>query len=936
MHPPPFRLTVFGPPRLDGLAGIVANSGPRRHALLAIVSASGTAGVTRDRVLGLLWPDADQDRARHNLNQTLYALRRDTKAELIAGTTELRLDPSVCAADIVAFDTAIAEGRPADALAVYAGPLLDGAFLADAPAFAHWLDGERDRRARQATVAAEAVATASERDADPTTAVAAWRRVAALDPLSGRVAERLMRALVRAGDRGGALRHAEQHTAFLARELETTPDAQVVALADELRGAAPAPLPAARVQVVPPAPIASPPAPPIPPRPTPASVAAAPSPAPTPRHTRRRNQLRAVAAVVAGLVVIAAPRRSDIAYAEGDYIVLGDFVNLSRDTLLSRTAGAAFAAALGQSRHVAMLPRPRIASALRRMRRPDTTSLLDPVTAREVAIREQVQLVVTGEILEVGGELQVVTHVTDAATGRDLRTRSRRIADRGELLDALDALGADVRRDLGDARTAVAAAVPLPKVTTSSLEALRLYDDAERAKNAADLGRGMDRLTAAVAADSDFAQARSALGALLVYLNRPREAEPHFAAATRLAEHLPPSEALPISAQVNASRGRWSEAIAAMRSYLALHPQDAEKWVRLGGYLRRARRTREALAAFDSAAARVPLEAGDELAIAALWADESRRVSDARAASDSARAHYERAFALDSTLRTYAYVNHQYGEALVALGMIDSARAVFRQMLDRPPNDRARGLRSLGYLAAWEGRFTTASRLFADAASVSTAERQWTSAVRSEALAGAVLVHAGRASAGLPALRHAAATGRAHDGEMRLMRYVVAPLAQGGDAANAAELVRWMRGAMLGGDALAASIMQEASGNVLVAQRRGVAGRDSLAMAMRGDSSTWTRALLAGAEAAAGDLQAAVRRYEEVAPRFSFGGEEQFMTQLAPYWIGRHREQLGELVAAKAAYARFVRSFAPTVPAEELPLAVADARRRLAALEQRP
>ena len=168
------------------------------------------------------------------------------------------------------------------------------------------------------------------------------------------------------------------------------------------------------------------------------------------------------------------------------------------------------------------------------------------------------------------------------------------------------------------------------------------------------------------------------------------------------------------------------------------------------------------------------------------------------------------------------------------------------------------------------------------------------------------------------------------------MRYVAAPLAQSGDAAGAAELVRWMRGAMLPGDALAASIMQEASGIVLVAQRRGVAGRDSLAAAMRGDSSAWTRALLAEAEAAAGNLPAAARQYEELAPRFSFGGEEQFMTQLAPYWIGRYREQLGDLAAAKAAYARFVSSFTPTVPAEELPLAVADARRRLQAIEQRP
>ncbi|MDB4912592.1 MAG: hypothetical protein JWM95_236, partial [Gemmatimonadetes bacterium] len=46
--------------------------------------------------------------------------------------------------------------------------------------------------------------------------------------------------------------------------------------------------------------------------------------------------------------------------------------------------------------------------------------------------------------------------------------------------------------------------------------------------------------------------------------------------------------------------------------------------------------------------------------------------------------------------------------------------------------------------------------------------------------------------------------------------------------------------------------------------------------------------------------------------------EEQFMSQLAPYWIGRSRETLGDRVAAIAAYQRFVAAFAASVPAHEV------------------
>ena len=948
MTAPPFHLALFGPPRLEGPAGPVVSSGPRRLALLGIIAASGASGVTRDRVLGLVWPHLDQDRARHNLNQTLYALRRDTRAELIVGITDLRLDPLVCTADVVAFDFAIAERRPADALSHYAGAFLDGAFLSDSPAFAEWLDAERDRRHRHAASAAETLAVAAEAEADPMAAVLAWQRVATLDPLSGRVAARLMRAMAKAGDRGGALRHEEQHAALLLRELEMSPDTEVVALAAALRDPA-APAPRTATPPLTAAPSARPA------RaaflsddgatrvkatrssaPSPSDAAGAQSTAVTAlRQTawrRRAKRWSVVAAAVLVVFAVVASRRLAVSYAEGEYLVLGDFVNLTRDTLLSRTTGAAFAAVLAQSQYVAPLPRPRIASALKRMRRADTTSLLDPTTAREVALREQVQLVLTGEIIESGGVLQVTTHLTDAATGRDLRTRSRRIAGRAELLDALDALGADARRDLGDAHTAVATARPLPQVTTASLEALRLYDDALRAQRENDIGRAMDRFAAAFAADSDFAQARSAYGALLVYNNKPRDAEPHLAAAERLAGRLPPSEALPILAQVNASRGRWPEAISALQSYLALHPQDGAAWVRLGGYFRRADRVREALAAFRSAAARGPLEASDELAIAALWGDESHRQSSPRTVFDSARVHYERAIALDSTMLTYMYVNHQYGAALVGLGMLDSARAVFSRMLDRNPNDRARGLRSLGYLAAREGRWTTAAHQFTEAAAVSTTQREWTSAVRSEALAGAVLVHAGRSSEGLPLLQHAAATGRAHDVELRMMRYIAVPLAQGGDVAGAAGLVRWMRAALLPNNPGALASVLQARGQELVANGHVAVGRDTLAAAFLSDSSAWGRALLAGAEAAAGDSSAAAHRYDEVQHMYGFGNEEQFVWQLAPYWKGRSLETLGHRDAAAASYAQFITAFAPTVPEMELPKAVQDARTRLAKL----
>src|SRR5215204_6028323 len=47
---------------------------PRRMAILALLARAGDRGLTREKVLAQLWPDADDDRGPKALAQALYAL----------------------------------------------------------------------------------------------------------------------------------------------------------------------------------------------------------------------------------------------------------------------------------------------------------------------------------------------------------------------------------------------------------------------------------------------------------------------------------------------------------------------------------------------------------------------------------------------------------------------------------------------------------------------------------------------------------------------------------------------------------------------------------------------------------------------------------------------------------------------------------------------
>src|SRR5690348_2159357 len=173
----------------------------RRLALLAMLAAAGDRGLSRDRVLAVLWPESDADGARHSLSQTLYLFRRSAGGvNVVVGSTELRLNREVATSDLDDFRKALDRGDQALAASLYVGPFLDGFHVAGAPEFERWLDTERARADHQATQAIRALAVQAEAGRDFDAAVRWWRRLGAIAPLDGRAALGLISALTSAGD----------------------------------------------------------------------------------------------------------------------------------------------------------------------------------------------------------------------------------------------------------------------------------------------------------------------------------------------------------------------------------------------------------------------------------------------------------------------------------------------------------------------------------------------------------------------------------------------------------------------------------------------------------------------------------------------------------------------------------------------------------------
>jgi TolB-like protein/DNA-binding SARP family transcriptional activator/Tfp pilus assembly protein PilF len=234
-----FRLQLFGRPSVTASGGDAVKEVAvqrRRIALLAILAVAEDRGVSRDKILGLLWPEHDTERARNLLNVAVYALRKALGDEAIISDSDgLRLNSRVVQSDIAAFEEAVNRDDAVEAVALHTAPFLDGFFIADAPGFERWVERERDRLGRLYCGLTETMAEQSEREGDFDRSAEWWKRRSAYDPYDSRVTLRLIHALDASGNTASALQQAQLHERVLKQDFGVEPSADLKTAIEALR-----------------------------------------------------------------------------------------------------------------------------------------------------------------------------------------------------------------------------------------------------------------------------------------------------------------------------------------------------------------------------------------------------------------------------------------------------------------------------------------------------------------------------------------------------------------------------------------------------------------------------------------------------------------------------------------------------------------------------
>lgn len=259
-----------------------------------------------------------------------------------------------------------------------------------------------------------------------------------------------------------------------------------------------------------------------------------------------------------------------------DPILLADFANASGDSTLGRVVTDALRIDLLASPVIQVVDPSAVAEVLRRMER-EPSEELTPSLAREAAIREGWKGVIEGELARVGSSYILTAQLVEAESGEVLAGFRESAADDAGLLAAIDALSASIRSRIGESLKSVRAGAPLERVTTSSLEALRKYSQAERVEEEGDPIRAAGLYEEAIELDPGFAMAHRKLGVALsnARVRRQRGLEA-VVRAYELRDRLNARERGHATAfyHMNAT-GDLPQVIVAYRNLLDRYPDDS-------------------------------------------------------------------------------------------------------------------------------------------------------------------------------------------------------------------------------------------------------------------------------------------------------------------------------------------------------------------------
>lgn len=436
-----------------------------------------------------------------------------------------------------------------------------------------------------------------------------------------------------------------------------------------------------------------------------------------------------------------------LSFAPRDWVVVADVENQTGDTLFDKSLRTALVVSLEQSQHANVVPRTRMSATLQRMGKTADTPVTEPI-GREICVREKVRGLIAPAIGKVGERYSLTARIVDPATGESVRSYIETADTADDVLPALGSIAEKIRHDLGESLASIQTSNrSLPAVTTSSLEALGMFEDGAALWTRRRYDEAIQMYLSALKIDPDFAMVHAALGTAYyshIY-NNPTQGKVHLERALQLSNRTTDREARIIQIEYEGALGHDDRARSLFELYLRMYPDDVARRYNYAGALRVHGDYEQAIAQYREVLRLNPSDAGAYINLATSYAasEHTQEALDA----------YAKAFELQPTWITSGNLNHEYGFIWVRAGDVARAEAIFLRGI--AADNKPLSTRSLALLDMYRGRCRTAAERLHDAILLNRSQKAPLSESRNELFLAMTLEARGDAAGSRRALDRA-------------------------------------------------------------------------------------------------------------------------------------------------------------------------------------
>jgi tetratricopeptide (TPR) repeat protein len=399
-------------------------------------------------------------------------------------------------------------------------------------------------------------------------------------------------------------------------------------------------------------------------------------------------------------------------------VLIGDFANDTGDPILDNTLEQMLGVALEGASFINVYSRGDARKQAEKL--PHATGKLDEQAARLVAVNQDVNAVITGEIDLRGDKYDISAVALDAVSGKEIARSEVTVANKQDILKSLPELAAPIRKALGDSTpTSVQFAEVSGGFKAASLEAVHQASIGVDEQFAGKFQEAFDSFQKAAVLDPKLTWAYTGMAAMAQNLGRPEEAVKYMQQAMQYVDNMTEREQYRDRGLYYRVTGDWQNCVQEYTQLVTRYPADRVGQNNLSICYTQLRNAPKALEAARRAVQIVPKGVGPRLNLAFISAF----------AGDFAGGEKEARTALSINPKA-AQGYLVLAEAQLGQGQVENASQSYHQLESFGPDAASTATAGLADLAAYQDKHADAVSILKQGAAADLAAKNNDSAAR--------------------------------------------------------------------------------------------------------------------------------------------------------------------------------------------------------------